>query len=102
MALAMRSAPTSSGLRYLIRRPLRTPACSTNGSRSKYFWQAPRSENNASGTTEATPIRLIAAGSTPFSRNAARKNTPSSSLDARESEVLRNCSSNGASTPACG
>jgi hypothetical protein len=46
------------------------------------------------------PMREIAPGSMPFSRIAARRNTPISSLDARESEVLRNCSSKGASLVA--
>src|SRR5258705_6420019 len=94
MALAMRSGPTSAGLRYRILRPVRAPAWRMNGSTAKYFRQQLRREYSISGTTEQIAIWLMRDGSCPFSRTTPRRKTPSSSDAADGRDVLRNCSCN--------
>jgi hypothetical protein len=94
----MRSLPTSSGLRYLILSPVRTPGSSRKGRRPKYFKLAFRTECTMSGTTEQIATAVIAAGSTPFSRSTCRPNRPISSEVFSARVVRRNCNASRSSS----
>src|SRR5208283_212873 len=87
---AMRSAPTSSGLRYRTLSPVFTPAWRTNGSQPKYLLMAPRVEWRAAGTTEHSAARSTERGSTPLSRSTETRKMPSSSEEPRGWVDLRN------------
>src|SRR5262249_17615375 len=86
---AIRSEPTSCGLRYFTFNPVFTPAWRINGSQSKYFTHALRMGYSAGGTTEQMATRRTTAGSMSFSRRTAGKKTPNSSEEPRGCVGLR-------------